>query len=250
MEPTGPDVRTSALEQSFLQAAKGDQIPTALSARMADALGVQAGAGAALAHSAQSSQGSLAVAAKGTPFLLKASLWGTLSVAVIATGYQLTRPEPQPTPQHAAQADAQADTPAKQAAPLPTPSQEPAQAPAAEVAPVVAPVAAPRASAAVLAPTPDAALRAEIALLDRARASLRGDQPARTLRLLDQHARRFSHPTLAPEAAALRIEALSERGEHARAEALSQGFLQSYPSHPLRDHVAGVGAAQRSQPAR
>jgi hypothetical protein len=89
-----------------------------------------------------------------------------------------------------------------------------------------------------IAATDDSALRAEVALLDRARAALHAHDGAQALRVLDQHRRRFAHGTLEPEAEALRIEALVQVGEHARAETLSHRFVSAYPAHPLSEHVA------------
>jgi outer membrane protein assembly factor BamD (BamD/ComL family) len=102
----------------------------------------------------------------------------------------------------------------------------------------------PRARA--TAPSDDAALLAEIALLDRARNALRERASARAVALLEQHARRFARGELAPEAAALRIEALVQRGSHAEAEALAQRFVRAYPNHPLSAQVSRLTQASES----
>jgi hypothetical protein len=88
----------------------------------------------------------------------------------------------------------------------------------------------------------DAALRAEVALLGRARSALQRHASASALGLLEQHSRRFAHGTLAPEAAALRIEALVQQGHYQQASAESEQFVATYPTHPLRSHVAELVA--------
>jgi hypothetical protein len=119
--------------------------------------------------------------------------------------------------------------------------REPVQQPAAR-APVVsqAPIQPP-APPSTPAPQPTAAstiqLSEEIALLDRARAALQARSPDRALSLLAQHADRFSHPALGPEAEVLRIEALVLDHQLPAARSLARKFLAANPHSPLIDRV-------------
>lgn len=256
MDPTSAvDQSVAALEHRLLDAARQDRVPDMLSARMAAGLGVLATSLAA--QSAQAAPaGSKALAgsskASSTSWLVKAGLWGSLSVGLAAVGFQaLPRAERSHEVPRAAQA-------APASVPVVAPSvASPARAvepqPEAEaptntklVAPSLPLAASTESDPRVSALPIDAALRAEIALLDRARTALREQEGSRALRLLDQHESRFLRPSLAPEADVLRIEALSQRGHRTQAEALSQRFLASYPSHPLREHVASLLARAKT----
>jgi hypothetical protein len=227
-----PNAQASELEQRLLELAKHDRIPAALSARMAEGLGVHV-AGAVV-------HGGLAAGSHaGAPWFAKTGLWGVLSVALIggvATWYA------RPAAPHATHA-AQRAQHLSSAPPAIEQAAEPAPPPAvnapvvtAQAAPAREPVAAPARARA--ASGGDAALRAEVALLDRARAALHAHAGAQALRLLDRHQRRFAHGILVPEAEALRIEALVQLGARAQAETMSQRFVAAYPQHPLSDRVA------------
>lgn len=227
-----PNREPTDLEQRLLDLARHDRIPAALSSRMAQGIGVHF-AGAAV------QRGVAAGGHAGAPWFAKTGLWGALSIAVVgavATWYAT------PAAPHAAQV-AQRDHAVSSAPSAPGQTVAPAlvatNAPVAmpEPAPPPAPVAAPVRPRSI-AVADDSALRAEVALLDRARAALHAHDGAQALRVLDQHHRRFAHGTLAPEAEALRIEALVQVGAHAQAETLSQRFVSAYPQHPLSSRVA------------
>lgn len=72
-------------------------------------------------------------------------------------------------------------------------------------------------------------LEAETALLEQARAKLRGSDPEGALRLLSQHAKQFPSGLLASERASTRVKALCKAGrpEDAKAEAGSSVRLQA-----------------------
>jgi hypothetical protein len=118
--------------------------------------------------------------------------------------------------------------------------------PPAQAAPARADDTAATSTAARTVAPDDAALHAEIALLDRARNALRAGESARALRLLDHHEQRFAHARLAPEAAALRIDALVQRGSHEQAGSMAQQFVSAYPSHPLSAQVSKLAATPTS----
>ena len=180
MDPTRRNADTSELEQQLLDLAREDRIPAALSARMAEGLGVQV-AGAA-AH------GGLAAGSKLTaPLFAKTGLWGVLSIALVAavaTWYaapSATRPvraarhepaaSPVPALAHSAVATSAAASAASAAGVASVALEQ--TAPFAEV---TAPSRARPAAA-----SDDAALRAEVALLDRVRDALRTNAGARAL---------------------------------------------------------------------
>ncbi len=80
-------------------------------------------------------------------------------------------------------------------------------------------------------------LFAETSALDVARSALRAHDPARALPALDAYDARFPGGALAPEAAVLRIEALSALGSRDDARRLSNAFLQAHPNNPFADRV-------------
>lgn len=233
----------SELERRLLEAARHDRVPDALGARMAEGLGVSV-TPAAL-HGGPAAGGELGGLTTGTqlgaPLFAKTGLWGVLSVALVTAGvagWQATRPPPPASaPQDASSpsiaAGAAAASPSPRAAAGATDPVPARQATRTELAVTQSPAAAPE---------QDAVLHAEVALLDRARTALRSRQSGRALRLLDQHRARFAPPRLAPEAAALRIEALVQRGAHEQAAAMSRQFVDAHPAHPLRERVAKLVA--------
>lgn len=77
----------------------------------------------------------------------------------------------------------------------------------------------------------------EQALIESARAALaRGDSTS-ALSTLDGYDRSHAQRQFGPEALALRVEALSSRGELGRARSLAAEFRQRYPHHPLLSRV-------------
>ncbi len=98
----------------------------------------------------------------------------------------------------------------------------------------------PRPSSSRAAPHPVASsgdLRAEIDLIDGARAALRDGQTSRALDLLGDHAMHFPHGSLVPEETALRVEALMRLGRSAEARAYARRFVAANPGSPLAERV-------------
>lgn len=83
-------------------------------------------------------------------------------------------------------------------------------------------------SAAFPAVQPTPSIADEIALLDRARAELAGREPRAALATLDV-LERGGEATLGPEARIVRIEAILQLGDRARAASLARRFLAAYP---------------------
>jgi hypothetical protein len=82
-------------------------------------------------------------------------------------------------------------------------------------------------------------LEGEVAALDLARGVLAGGDPMRTLELLDRYEQAFPKGALRPEAAYLRIQALSKSGQSGAARNLAARFLVSHPKSP---HAAQLQA--------
>jgi hypothetical protein len=92
-----------------------------------------------------------------------------------------------------------------------------------------------------IAPSPEAAAEDpgdELAVLEEARAALATD-PARTLTLADEHAKRFQHPAFAQERERLAIDALVRSGRRGDAQERARRFESTYPRSP---HLARVRA--------
>ena len=87
------------------------------------------------------------------------------------------------------------------------------------------------------APAPSGDLRAEIDLIDGARAALRAGDTAEALDLLGRHAVHFPHGAFAPEETALRVEALMRRGRTAEARAYARRFIAANPASPLAERM-------------
>lgn len=93
------------------------------------------------------------------------------------------------------------------------------------------------------APAPSAPVAARSSLFDeqrsieKARAAIARGDSSSGLAALDEYERNFPKAQFRPEALALRIEALSQRGDLRRAHALAEEFRQRYPHHPLLTRV-------------
>jgi len=148
---------------------------------------------------------------------------GAAVVAVVLA----TRSQPPPAVAHDTAPTASASASAS-AMPVPEPPALSVDALPSAPSPAVAPTrpaALPTASA---APDPAESERAEVALLDRAQASLPAS-PADTLARCDEHARRFATGTLVQEREVLAIDALLRLGRRGEAEARAARFRQSFP---------------------
>jgi hypothetical protein len=77
----------------------------------------------------------------------------------------------------------------------------------------------------------------EQALIEEARAALARGDASSALKTLDGYDRSHTQRQFGPEALALRVEALSSRGDLARARSLAVEFRQRYPHHPLLSRV-------------
>jgi hypothetical protein len=85
-------------------------------------------------------------------------------------------------------------------------------------------------------PVPDD-VRAQVGLVDRARALLNAGDQSGALRLIDSYGRRFPRGVLAEEASMLRVQAVYARGDHAAAAALVRRFDTEYPRSVYADKI-------------
>jgi hypothetical protein len=174
------------------------------------------------------------------------SLAAYTAVAVLAVGgaliglVSLRDPAPSTAPAASVQRALPAQRPQLPAAvPGPIPSPVALAAPAVgrrnEPAPVVQ---APPSRA-----TTSDDLRAEIRLVDEARAALRSGATERAAALLERYGQRFPRGAFRQEVAVLRVEALERQGERRRASALAREFLEQHPDSPHSERVGRVLAA-------
>ena len=91
---------------------------------------------------------------------------------------------------------------------------------------------------------PEPSLEAEALLLREAHAALAGGDGDRSLRLLDEHARRFPSSVLEPERAADRVFAMCQLKDLDGARVAAVAFIARYPEGPLAARVrASCGAS-------
>jgi hypothetical protein len=83
-------------------------------------------------------------------------------------------------------------------------------------------------------------LAGEIATLDQAKHAVKAGDAQRALKILDSYDTTFATGALAPEAAALRIEALARAGRRAEAQAALGSFRSSHPESPLIGVLSGI----------
>lgn len=122
-------------------------------------------------------------------------------------------------------------------APAPAPV-EPIPAAVPEEAPKAAPAERVRHEPRV-APVSD--IREEIRLLDQARAAVRSGAHGQALRSLAKYDQKFPRGQFRQEVQVLRMEALKQSGESARASALAKKFLAEHPNSPHVERVENVG---------
>ncbi len=75
-------------------------------------------------------------------------------------------------------------------------------------------------------------LSSEIASLDEIKHLLVGGDPSAALAAISKYRRDYPKPALGPEATVLEVQALTARGDSARAVALARRFVKMYPSSP------------------
>jgi len=87
---------------------------------------------------------------------------------------------------------------------------------------------------------PASDIRAQIALIDEAHAAVKRHAPADALRAVDLYASRYPGGLLDQEAAVIRIEAVDQGGNHARAASMARAFLAKHPSSAHAKRLEGI----------
>lgn len=231
------------LERRVLDAAANEQPSRELCERMALAIGVAPPSPTIIEQGPVDLGASSAVG--GASRSLLTWLSAGVVVAVAAVAIVATRSSERPA------------TPSRLA---PVPSQlspQPAETPSpvgGSAAPSI-PALSPPAASAATAPTPSlrsrpaqpaADIRGEIALIDAARAAVAARASNRALGLVRQYQGKYPSGSFRPEAAALKIEALSQLGRNEEARGLAAGFASEYGAGPLADRVSR--RSSREQP--
>ena len=126
-------------------------------------------------------------------------------------------------------------------APSPTEADGPAPL-ALEDLPTLPP--APVSGAAPSAKQPQGSLADEVAQLQKAKLALKSGSPTQALAELGTYSQRFPRPMLGAEATVLRIEALSQSGDAARARTLAEGFLAKNPNSPYAARLRNLTGAR------
>jgi outer membrane protein assembly factor BamD (BamD/ComL family) len=86
-----------------------------------------------------------------------------------------------------------------------------------------------------VAPSPSADLSEQIRLIEAARAGVASRDSGAALAALDSYGSKYPRGAFGQEATVLRIRALDQAGDSARATALAKSFIARFPSSP---HVA------------
>ncbi|HET7538369.1 MAG TPA: hypothetical protein VFK05_00810 [Polyangiaceae bacterium] len=255
---------TAELEELLLRAARADVAPAAARERA-----MQRVASAALGVgllSGTAALGSRSPLLKGTGWLVAKWLTfgagsGLLGLGVVQGVQELSAKatasaaKPRAEGKLAAQLSPRALPLATSLSPALEASAEPAAeaadsaapAPASTPAPALASASSPLShepkSPARLADSVDSrrsALTRELSLLEQVRSALALHSARSALQTLDVYQAEFPHGSMQVEAAALRIEAVGQSGDHAHAQQLAQIFLNKFPASPLAARVQAV----------
>jgi hypothetical protein len=92
--------------------------------------------------------------------------------------------------------------------------------------------------------TPD--LAAQIALIDAARDAVSAGSANRALRLVQQYQSKYAGGSFGPDAAALKIEALTKLGRDTEARSLAERFVAQHKGSPLAERVARLAGVPRA----
>lgn len=225
------------LEKLLLDASRAEMPSDDHKARMRAMLGIGLPVSGPLAAPPPAAQHTAASMAPPPPGLLRSATAlkvaaGAGALALIGALWLARQPVSAPVP-----------APPRVIAPLEAPVALPAApAAAAEVAPlppIEQPVeqapAAPRARSAPPAASASDDLSEQIRLIEAARAGVASHAPRAALSALASYSVKFPRGSFGQEAMVLRIRALDQAGDSARATALAKAFVARFPTSP---HVA------------
>jgi hypothetical protein len=250
-------VEDGDLGSSLLSSARGDAPSMGARRKTAAALGLAAGlAAVTTTTTTAASAGTAATAGTAakmatTSVWLKLALGGIVAAATVGGGGSLrdttVATPPVSTPPVSTVVENVAPKSTATApitnAPTTTPADLPEAKPTAvptSIAPAPAHHAKPTGAMrtdAPPSPAPESALVRETRSLDAARAALQRGDASGAIAQLDRHDREFPSGSLKMEAAVLRVDALSARGDKKGAEALARQLLARDPSGPHAKHL-------------
>lgn len=253
------DGGADAFEAKLLVAGRSDTITKKSRRRVLLGLGV-AGFLPGSALAATTAQGSskgavLLTGLSGTAKWIGGGIAGSVALWAGAQTFTDDAPMQLPPPEPPRLAAPATPEPATVQAAEPSEETEPPQTEAAEP-PSKAPPALPKEAEAPTkeaeAPKPaKASLTEELEHIEKARRALRGGDAALSLRLLNEHSRKFQKPLLSTEAKVLRIEALTASGQSSKAAGLGKQFLAKHPNGPYAKRVKSlIGEARHPEPER
>jgi hypothetical protein len=177
---------------------------------------------------------------------LSVAKWGALAVAAVAIPavVLLSSAEDAPSARLPVPTSLKAPATEVKATPLPAPAsvEGPATVSLDDLPVLPEPVPAPVNAG---APSrPQASLADEVAQLQKAKLALKAGNPAQALAELGTYSQRFPRPMLGSEATVLRIEALSQSGDGARAKSLAESFLTKNPNSPYAARLRTLTGAR------
>ena len=172
--------------------------------------------------------------------------WGVLAVAAVAipAAIMLRGGDDSPTSLKAAPSALKAPATEVKATPVRTPVEAEGPAPLALEDLPTLPSVTPATGTAPSTKQAQGSLADEVAQLQKAKLALKGGSPAQALAELGTYAQRFPRPMLGAEATVLRIEALSQSGDGARAKTLAEGFLAKNPNSPYAARLRNLTGAR------
>lgn len=174
---------------------------------------------------------------------LTAIKWGVVAaVAVAIPTAILLRGSEEPLPAKAIPSTLKAPATEVKATPLDPPAADVPAPLSLEDLPTL-PSEAPAAATGAAA-KPQGSLADEVAQLQKAKLALKSGSPGQALADLATYAQRFPRPMLGAEASVLRIEALSQNGDAARAKTLAEGFLAKNPNSPYAARLRSLTGAR------
>jgi len=233
-EASGDDLELSLLQLARNEGPSGDgrrKILAAIAAASAASMATQQAQAAS-------------TAGKG----MTVAKWSVLAVAAVAipAAILLRGGDEATTPLKPAPSALNAPANEVKATPLPAPAAATDEAPAPlalEDLPTL-PSVAPGTGAAPSSKQAQGSLADEVAQLQKAKLALKGGSPTQALAELGTYAQRFPRPMLGAEAAVLRIEALSQSGDGARAKTLAESFLAKNPNSPYAARLRSLTGAR------
>lgn len=190
---------------------------------------------------AQSAEAAAKVGGKGLS-ALKWALLGVAAVAVPAALLVAGKDEPGPGRRLAAPPSALQAPASEVKAPEPAAA---ADAPAAVSLDDLPALPAPAQPSGASPRQPSGgSLADEVAQLQKAKLALKGGNARQALAELNTYAKKFPKPMLGAEATVVRIEALHQSGEKARAKSLAEGYLAKNPSSPYAARLRNLTGAK------